>query len=129
MQHHISVETPLGILRGRDCIFLNKIAFENGTNTLVLNGEITGSLCNPENDKDIPYRLSFSGLLALKMIELDSWDYVGESCFDEVIESDWMHSLGGKVTPKHHHFLLQTYDDVFEVVCEKYDLKIGDISE
>jgi hypothetical protein len=30
-------------------------------------------------------------------------------------------TLGGKVTRDHRHYLLQTYDDVFEVVCKAYD--------
>ena len=63
------------------------------------------------------------------MLELDSWD-ISEtskewsSSFDEVTRSKWVASLGGKVTHEHRHFRLQTYDDVFEVVCSGYDFEV-----
>jgi hypothetical protein len=58
------------------------------------------------------------------MLELDSWDYISESSFDEVVDSDWIDSIGGKATARHRHILLQTYDDVFEVVCENVEFAV-----
>lgn len=46
-------------------------------------------------------------MLALRIIELDSWDWSGASCFDEVLDSAWIAELGGKVTDAHRHFVLQ----------------------
>jgi hypothetical protein len=65
--------------------------------------------------------VTFKGILAFQMVELDSWDRpIDASCFYEVLDSSWVRSLGGKVdVRRHHHYTLQTYDDVFDVVCER----------
>jgi hypothetical protein len=122
---NIPIITSYGILSGRDCVYLDKLSFENGTSTLLLEGSITGNLCDVPQDGDLTYSLRFRGVLALNLIELDSWNWKSASCFDEVRESDWISSLGGKVTLDHRHFFLQTYDDVFQVVCSSYELQIS----
>jgi hypothetical protein len=120
MRQYRPIETEHGFLAGRDCIFLDEISFQYRTNTVVLKGEVNGNLVsNPPEDGSrwIPYQLVFSGVLALKMLELDSWDFECASSFDEILDSEWMAALGGKVTTDHKHLLVQTYDDVFELVC------------
>ena len=125
MSRNVPVETPLGRFYGRDCIYLDLVRFEDGTTTLILEGSINGNLCTvSQSDDFVPYILRFRGVLALRMVELDSCDWPCESCFDEVSDSEWVRSLGGKVTPEHRHFYFQTYDDVFEVVCETYKFEI-----
>ncbi len=125
MARHLPIITSYGILSGRDCVFLDRVSFENRTNALLLEGSISGSLCSIPQDVDLPYTLRFRGVLALNMIELDSWNWKSASSFDEIRESDWISSLGGKVTLDHRHFFLQTYDDVFQVVCSSYELDIS----
>jgi hypothetical protein len=125
MQRRIPIETELGCFQGRDCIYLDDVTFEDGTTTLVLEGSINGNLCTvPQPSSFVSYSLRFRGVLALKIVELDSWDYDCESSFDEVHDSEWVRSLGGKVTPAYRHFCVQTYDDVFDVVCKTYQFEI-----
>lgn len=117
------IETPLGTLNGRDCIFLEGVSLLQHLNHLVLRCSVSELLCSkPRSDVDVsvPTTITFRGVLALLMVELDSWDWSGESSFDEVVDSEWVRSLGGKVTSAHRHFVVQTYDDVFQVVCEDY---------
>ncbi|MEM7110881.1 MAG: hypothetical protein AAF614_00505 [Chloroflexota bacterium] len=117
------IKTGYGFLAGRDCIYLDDVSFLGGTYRLRLSGEINKSLVSepPESSEGfIPYELIFSGVLALKVIELDSWDFECESSFDEILDSEWVASLGGKVTSANKHIFIQTYDDVFEVVCSSY---------
>jgi hypothetical protein len=112
--------TPVGILRERDCIYLDSVDFSDGVSTLILRGELNRSLCSAEADAEAPflsYTIRFDGVLAVRMVELDSWDWTAESSFDEVIESPWLSQLGGKITRDHRHFVVQTYDDVFDVAC------------
>lgn len=119
------VETPVGWLRGRDALRAESVTFVDRTGTLVLRGEINGELCeHREPGLFLPFVLRFSSVLAVRMVERDSWQAGGESSFDEVIESTWIAQLGGKVTSFHRHFVLQTYDEVFEVVCTGYDIAI-----
>lgn len=125
MARNIPIITPYGILSGRDCVYLDDVKFENRTNTLLLEGSISGNLCGIPQDADLQYILQFRGVLALNMIELDSWNWKSASSFDEIRESDWISSLGGKVTLDHRHFFLQTYDDIFQVVCLSYELNIS----
>ena len=121
MDKYVPIQTVLGTLKGRDCIYLDDAAFQNGVNQFVLKGEINGNLCSKKRTGiDIPYEIIFFGVMALKMVELDSCDSDSESSFDEVIGSSWIKSLGGKVDTNHHHYYFQTYDEVFEVVCDRY---------
>lgn len=54
------------------------------------------------------------------MTELDSFGYSGESSFDEMINSAWISSLGGKITSDYRHFIVRTYDYIIEVACRGY---------
>ncbi len=123
------VRTELGYLQGRDWIFLDEVIFRNGLNTLVLEGEINGNLCSVKAvGEDIPYQMVFRGVLALKMVELDSWVFESKSSFDRVLDSSWVKELGGKVNENHQHYLVQTYDEVFEVVCAKCEFYVKRIA-
>lgn len=122
---YVAIDTELGLLKGRNCIYLDEVSIEDGTNTLVLKGDVNGNLCSRGRaGEDMQFALKFTGVLALKMIELDSWGWKGESCFDEILDSEWIRKLGGKVTAAHRHFQIQTYDDVFDVVCSDYEFRI-----
>ena len=121
------VETPLGIVNGRDGIYLDDIKLSDRTNRLTLKGVFNTALCSAADSQSVDFdgcRISFAGVLAFKVIELDSWDWNSESSFDEILESDWIRELGGKVTPDHRHYLVQTYDDVIEVVCERMEITL-----
>ena len=126
MSNVVPIETALGYFRGRDCIFLDHITFHDNFTTLELDGDINGVLCSiPQPDRYIPYSLRFRGILAVQMIELDSDSSDGESCFDEVVASQWVLSLGGKATIAHRHFSFVTYDHVFQVVAESYEFEVS----
>ena len=121
-------QTPFGIVNGRDAIYLEEIKFLNRTNTLVLDVSFTSCLCSDLDDDVVDFNevlIVFNNVLATKIIELDSWDWDSDSSFDEIIDSQWIKELGGKVTSKEKHYLVQTYDDVIEVVCENYEIKLN----
>jgi len=140
MNKYQSINTQSGILAGRDCIFLEEANFIHSERKLILKGSINNYI----SDKTLldarfsKYTLTFIGTLAVKMIELDSWEesigddiFAVQSSFDEVFDSEWIEKLklGGKVNSTHHHYLVLTYDDVFEIVCDKYNMKIEKIIE
>lgn len=126
IQHNVPIETALGRLQGRDCIFLDHFAFEDGVGTLVLNGSINGDHCTPRQpDCFVPYTLRFLGILAIKIMALDLSDWKWSSCFDEIHDSEWIQSMEGKIPVEQRHFFVQTYDYVFDVVCCRgYELKV-----
>jgi hypothetical protein len=117
-QFYQPVETQFGILQGRDTIFVDAVSLTLSPGQLTLSGTINGSNAshNPTL-QDFHYTFIFHQVLALKVIELDSWNWVSPSCFAQIINSQWLAQLKGKVTPDYQHYLLQTYDDVFDIVC------------
>lgn len=130
MPRYVPIETSLGYFYGRDCIYLDTITFEDRTTTVVLEGSINGNLCTVRNaDEFVPYRLRFRGVLALRMVTLELSDMEGTSCFDEVFDSEWVRALINRdsdqnISPQHRHFVVGTYDDVFEIICENYEFEI-----
>ena len=137
------IHTEIGILRGRDCIYLDSLSMQDGS-TVVLEGTVNTEIVRefkPPRDMpksgELAYRLSFAGVLALQMFELDTWesqaddyyDAFSDSSFEEVLDSSWLGSLRGKVTAEHRHFAVQTYDDVVEVICRGYDLTFDPYAE
>jgi hypothetical protein len=120
----VPIDTPFGYLKGRDAIHLDRVLFEDRTNVVVLEGAVTRVSKEPLNIGFTGFSLRFSGTLAFRCLELDSskWDWT--SCFEEIVDSDWVRTLGGKVTQKNRHFFVQTYDDVFDIVCDRYDFAV-----
>jgi hypothetical protein len=124
-ESRIPQSTPFGIIRGRDSFFLWEITHDYKTNTVTLSGELS----TPGVAETAPYTCVFSGVLGLRMEELDfsSWGIEAQSCFDEIEHSHWIARMlerdsASKVSAQHHHYQLQTYDDVFDVVCWGYVL-------
>jgi hypothetical protein len=118
------IKTPIGILKGRDAIFLDRLNIDIQQGILTLEGGFNGELASEPISEEVGYSLVFYGVLALKVIELDSWDYKCASSFDEVVNSEWCAKLGGKVDESFKHYMVQTYDDVIDVVCRKFTLTI-----
>lgn len=132
MNEPIIIE-ELGLIYGRDAIFLDKIEFEK-THSVKLTGEFNSSLCKnikQKNDKYIPYEINFKGILEFKMVELDFYNdknYV--SSFEKVIDSkritEFKKSYDGdiKVKDAHKHYIFHTYDNVIELIASEFELKL-----
>lgn len=122
------VETSVGFLRGRDAVYLDALHYDGST--LLLQGECNGRLASNTSARWIGYALTFTGVLAFQVVELDSWEHrcsqpvLMESSFWEVIDSKWKARLGGKAQPVHRHIVIQTYDDVVEVICASFEFTI-----
>jgi hypothetical protein len=91
------IETELGNIYGRDAIYLDSLdTVSLYPFNLKLVGSINGALCSKSSIEGFfPYELRFNRILALKIVELDSWDHSSSSSFDEVVNSKWLQSLGG----------------------------------
>lgn len=134
VQRYRAIETPIGVLQGRTAVALADVDFKYDQATITLRGRIDGYHASRATDEWYLFELAFHGVIALKMIELDSWfdmglSQVSISQFDEVIDSEWRAELRGKVKPEHRHFSVVTYDDAIDVICESYELAVGAIIE
>ena len=138
------IETEVGFLEGRDAIYYPKLTSVSDYEYCIT-GQLNGYNCSKVADKDkeadIPFSLTFKGVLWLTLQELDF--YVdNESCFDLIENSSKLAQLrahdkrtgigkidrgydkNGKFSDEiyHQHFVLATYDIVYEVIAQSYDL-------
>ncbi len=125
VEHYEPITTPVGIINGRDAIYLDEIHLDLvKTSSLILQGELSPFAASErESDEWIAYKLVFFGIRGLKVTELDSWDFKCASSFDEVRESDFLKTF--KASADHKHYKVQTYDYVFDVVARRFELSLG----
>lgn len=128
MNKMIPIETDIGILWGRDAIFLSNIEFDYNRNLVRLKGDLASRY-----DKDncqTNYTLEFSGVYIFNMVELDlsfevlEFDF-NESSFLEVKDSNLVKTAKKIRKVDLRHFVVQTYDDVFEVVCKDFTMSLS----
>lgn len=137
-QFHRPIETPVGFVVGRDALYLNWVQSDITQNSLLLELNINGHLASrcPSPTRDYLFFVEFFGVLAYRVIELDSAYHLDDqsedeadsasSSFDEVVNSHWVAELGGKVTAENKHYQVNTYDDVLDVVCERFGMRVYD---
>ncbi|GJN65056.1 hypothetical protein [Faecalibacterium gallinarum] len=102
MEKATAVNTCLGVLKGRDCIYLDQVK-QDALNNLTFTGDINGHLISQRRDeKDwFPYTLTFRQVLAYFTCELDTYEnmagteYLDGSSFDLIEDSTWLKSLAG----------------------------------
>jgi hypothetical protein len=131
----IPIETSIGQLNGRDAIFLDDISFDYSKHKVTFKGEFNCSLCsNYLGNKDfILYELIFQNVYDFKMTELDNYiegdNIETKSSFGFVEDSPLIKGIikkvGKRLPMDSKHFILQTYDDVFDIVATDFELKIN----
>jgi hypothetical protein len=125
--------TEVGLIYGRDAIFLDKVNFIN-EETFELLGEFSGSLCENLNDNnDVKFKIVFKNVHLFKMTELDFDEVEYKSSFDEIensiqinkmIEIDNQNNIK-KIDKTYKHYIFRTYDTVFEIIGKDYSLEIN----
>jgi hypothetical protein len=123
----IPIQTTVGVLWGRDAIFLDDVEFSYNNNIVRLKGEF-GSRFDTDNSAT-KYLLEFRSVYIFKMVELDLSDELIDmddhnSSLFEILESDLLECAKRNRGVDLRHFIIQTYDDVFEIVCKDYELNI-----
>lgn len=137
MSRPIPISTEIGIVSGRDAIYLHSIDVPDQC-TLELSGEFNCALASkppPPPTEWQAYRIRFDDVIAFQAVELDTWEALQHhemsapaSSFYEVTGSRWLARMRdpngpeSKAEPEHRHLVFQTYDLVFEVVCTNYKL-------
>lgn len=122
-----SQDTEIGIISGRDAIFLDAVKYEESLRTLTITGDVSGALSSKSNtDEFIGYKITFFDVVAYSSVELESWagpDF--QSSFFEIKDSKWLVDLSSELFDKLIHLVLQTYDDVFEIACVRYEIEFN----
>ena len=117
--------TDLGIIQYRDTIFLDSVETSIYPLTLKLEGKINGEHCSKEiQNPNILFCLDFFSVEMFNCFELDHSpvDKFTKSSFDEVINSSVLEAMDLAVS--RNHFIVSTYDYVFKVVAENFNLDL-----
>ncbi|MEZ4448088.1 MAG: hypothetical protein R3B09_01330 [Nannocystaceae bacterium] len=77
-----------------------------------------------------PCDVTFTGVHAFELLELDYSEFYGRASFVEIPDSPWLAACKAmdharKIGPDHRHLVLRTYDEVLEVLCSGYALTLG----
>lgn len=146
LQKFSPIETEVGFIKGRDAICYPKLISINES-SYCITGQLNGYNCSKIADKDtaadMTFSLTFNGVLWFKAQELDYFVWDNESCFDVIEHSAKLAVMraqdkragGGKVDNGynkegkfgevlHQHFVLTTYDTVYEIIAQSYDLAL-----
>lgn len=132
MEKVINIEDEtLGILDGRDCIYIDMVT-QNDMDNLIIKGEINGRLASKiRNEKWIPFTLTFHRVIAYFSCEIDTYenmdayDNLNHSSFNLVNNSQWLAVFPirkdfDKSIFKHYQVF--TYDYVFNIIAVSYEL-------
>jgi len=121
-----AIQTALGTFHGRDCIYLDEFHHDETTGTVSIRGEVNGHLCRPPLPEEwAAYSLRFFSVFACEHTDIDVWTWRSNSCFDRVLGSAWLASFGDDIAATHTHFLVQTYDDVYDIIAERFELQLN----
>lgn len=127
------IETSLGILKGRDCIYLDKVYKKD--RSYLFEGEINGRLLNNGKDGFIKYKLEFKNVISMFTCELDSYDAINTNSvysFEIIEDSNYLKTIAANDEldiKSLKHYRLKTYDDVYDIIAEDYVFEIGDNNE
>ena len=121
-----SINTPAGIIKGRDGIYLDQIDQSFYPSTLLFTGDINGALCDKNTNKKewIPYKLKFLNVIAYECQELDScyWEKDILSCFDESLVPFFEGNTN--YDAQYRYFYLSTYDYMFKIVAKNFEIEV-----
>ena len=133
MENILSIEhEQLGTLYGRDCIFADSV-IQTGS-TLKFKGEINGNLASKiKAEIWIPYELIFKKVIKYTSCELDTYEadkneiqVMSKSSFLVVQDSNYLINIPVRYDYNkndYKHFIIYTYDFVFNVFAVDYELK------
>ena len=122
-----------GIISGRDAIYLDEFRqIFSSEYCCIFTGEFSSSLTGINSQKYfIPYVFYFSGVIYYQCCELDlyvneinldsSFDLVHNSCLIQNLKNG---RISSKIDEDHKHYVLQTYDYVFDIIAKNYKLVI-----
>lgn len=128
----VAINTHIGYLNGRDCIYLRKVIQDEDDNLIIeceFNGRLVSSL---KNDEWLNGVLTFKSVIYYQSCEIDTYfnqmDFLKtQSSFDEIQDSQLL-----KGTPirqdfnkdNYRHYVVHTYDFIFDILAKEYELAI-----
>jgi hypothetical protein len=117
------IRTPVGMLSGRDAVYLDVVRHDCKADSLVFEGELNARLCSDYSGTHrwLGYRLTVTSPRHVEMWELDISPLRVKSSFDLVLMSETVEQLRLR---EFAHVVFSTYDFVYSIVCKDYTLSI-----
>jgi hypothetical protein len=121
MEKVTGLKTEVGVLEGRDAIYLHKIVFR-GEKRITMFGQL--NLDNGNRN----FEMTFSGIIYFSAIELDfddrgAMESLGTIDSSEKLKDFRTRDHSQKTNDNHRHYYIRTYDTVFEIVSDKFELQ------
>ena len=124
--HREPIETSVGFINGRDAIFLDALLHEGDLSALECTGELSATLCGSYTGsaKWIGFTLKFLRVPFFRGWEIEAYPFKLEKqrSFDLVKDPTLLRELD---TQKHKHYVLSTYDYIYEIVAMDFELTLG----
>lgn len=116
-ERRVAVETSRGILGVNGGLELFTLRYRDRRRVYVLELGLPDSGVRAELEFDLVWAMT----IVPSEAELEAELPPPRAAFDEILESSWVAKLGGKVSPEEHrHFVVQTQNEVFSIVCAGY---------
>lgn len=129
MEYQAIITKEVGRIYGRDAIFLD--SFHQEFNECIFKGEFNSNLVEVHfNQHFVPYTFHFLEVIYYQCCELDLYFEKTNSSFDLVHDSQLLAKLRSKsssekIKPDHQHYVLKTYDDVYNIIARNYKLVVA----
>ena len=122
MENVTGLKTEVGLLEGRDAIYLEKIVFD-GETKVTLTGELN-------LDKGRNFEMTFGGVIYFSAMELDfdgrgQVESLGTIDNSEKLKAFKTRDHSRKTNDRHRHYYIRTYDTVFEIVSDTFRLTVN----
>lgn len=122
MENH-AIKTSVGILAGRDAIYLDRFENDYSARKMTFVGEINATLASEYegSSKWLGYRITFDGVDVIRMTELDCYEHELDlvSSFDRMPKA----RLKSRIEAC-EQFVFSTYDHIFEMMATGYQFEI-----
>lgn len=114
----------LSSIRSRTAIFIDNVIYHNKKASVVLKGTLIPESIGFDDKNILLFEITFKGVFLFESITLDNSELDSKmlSNFDIIKDSKRV-----KYTNNHEvtHYLLSTYDYVYQIIAEEYILKIN----
>ena len=121
-----SIETVVGKLRGRNALYLDEVRQTFAPSSLIFTGSLSAPQCsNYQGLERFPaYEALLEDYQYYACTSLDAYKHEKHlsSSFDLVTDSELINSL--KLPVNYNHYVLATYDFVYEIVAKNFALSL-----
>jgi len=123
------IDTTVGVINARDALILNKLIMERFPREVELSLNLATALASniSTEERYIDISFIFKNVVKFGLCGLDYFnENLLDTCFCEVIDSDFLNQQKTLVEKGFKHYFLECYDEIIEVVAQEYNLILPD---